>query len=263
MLAKRIYEDQQFDLLPCLGNHLEQAGCSSAELLDHCRTPGEHVPGCWALDLVLGKEALVEEEWLASRDPEAMLDHVLAARVASPRKLWLFGSAAWRRFEPNPVRKVDLEWWQEMASRILKEMDIAERFADGEASEAEILACEAIEANGSAASFARLAAHVPEGLRLANARKVIELADLLREIFGNPHRSRLSVQAYKLAPSVTELARSIYRKRHWNRMPELGDTLLSAGYPEIEVIDHCRQGKLHVRGCWALDLILDGENGKG
>jgi hypothetical protein len=30
--------------------------CTSAELLGHCREPGEHVRGCWAVDLLLGKE---------------------------------------------------------------------------------------------------------------------------------------------------------------------------------------------------------------
>jgi hypothetical protein len=30
------------------------AGCTDADLLDHLRSPGPHVRGCWAVDLVLG-----------------------------------------------------------------------------------------------------------------------------------------------------------------------------------------------------------------
>jgi hypothetical protein len=31
------------------------AGCADEELLAHCRGGGEHVRGCWAVDLLLGK----------------------------------------------------------------------------------------------------------------------------------------------------------------------------------------------------------------
>jgi hypothetical protein len=42
--------------LSILADALEDAGCSGAELLDHLRSPGPHVRGCWALDLILGKQ---------------------------------------------------------------------------------------------------------------------------------------------------------------------------------------------------------------
>ena len=38
-----------------LADALEDAGCTDAELLGHLRSPGPHVRGCWAVDLVLGK----------------------------------------------------------------------------------------------------------------------------------------------------------------------------------------------------------------
>jgi hypothetical protein len=42
--------------LSVLADALEEAGCDNADILTHCRQPGEHVRGCWAVDLILGKE---------------------------------------------------------------------------------------------------------------------------------------------------------------------------------------------------------------
>ncbi|WP_255359505.1 hypothetical protein [Gemmata sp. SH-PL17] len=42
--------------MPILGDALQDAGCDSADVLNHCREPAVHVRGCWVVDLVLGKE---------------------------------------------------------------------------------------------------------------------------------------------------------------------------------------------------------------
>lgn len=82
-LAQTIYESREWELLPQLADALEEAGCDSEELLMHLRgmesyfsvatcggqgtefiepeqgwqpLRGPHVRGCWALDLLLGKE---------------------------------------------------------------------------------------------------------------------------------------------------------------------------------------------------------------
>jgi hypothetical protein len=55
-LAQMIYDDRAFDRLPILADALEDAGCTNADILDHCRQPGEHVRGCWVVDLLLGKK---------------------------------------------------------------------------------------------------------------------------------------------------------------------------------------------------------------
>jgi hypothetical protein len=55
-LAQGIYEDRAFDRLPILADALEDAGCTQVDMLNHCRQPGEHVRGCWPVDLLLGKE---------------------------------------------------------------------------------------------------------------------------------------------------------------------------------------------------------------
>ena len=55
-IAAAIDRDRAFDRLPILADALEEAGCTNADVLLHCRQPGEHVRGCWVVDLVLGKE---------------------------------------------------------------------------------------------------------------------------------------------------------------------------------------------------------------
>jgi hypothetical protein len=52
-IAGRIYAKQSFEAMPVLADALQEAGCEAAEVLDHCRGAGEHVRGCWVIDLVL------------------------------------------------------------------------------------------------------------------------------------------------------------------------------------------------------------------
>lgn len=54
-LAKTIYDDHRFDLLPILADALEEAGCDDSEILVHCRGGGPHARGCWVVDLILEK----------------------------------------------------------------------------------------------------------------------------------------------------------------------------------------------------------------
>ena len=55
-LAEGIYADRAFDRLPILADALQDAGCEDAEILNHCRSDGPHVRGCWVVDLILGKK---------------------------------------------------------------------------------------------------------------------------------------------------------------------------------------------------------------
>jgi hypothetical protein len=60
-LAQAAYDDRlpsgtlDPDRLAVLGDALEEAGCTDAELLAHLRRPGPHYRGCFALDPLLGK----------------------------------------------------------------------------------------------------------------------------------------------------------------------------------------------------------------
>lgn len=55
-LAETIDEEGTFDLMPVLGDALEDAGCEDSTILEHVRGEGTHVRGCWALDLILGRK---------------------------------------------------------------------------------------------------------------------------------------------------------------------------------------------------------------
>ena len=54
-LAGAVYQARRFGDLPVLADMLEEAGCTDADILGHLRGPGVHVPGCWAVDHLLGK----------------------------------------------------------------------------------------------------------------------------------------------------------------------------------------------------------------
>ena len=54
-LAQAVCDERAFERLPLLADALEDAGCADADLLGHLRSPGPHVLGCWAPDVLLGK----------------------------------------------------------------------------------------------------------------------------------------------------------------------------------------------------------------
>lgn len=55
-IARAMHEDGLFDRLPILADALEEAGCTNAEILTHCRGPDPHVRGCWVIDGILAKD---------------------------------------------------------------------------------------------------------------------------------------------------------------------------------------------------------------
>jgi hypothetical protein len=62
-LAQAVYDERELPSghldaarLAVLADMLEEAGCSDPNLLGHLRGPGPHVRGCWAVDLLTGRE---------------------------------------------------------------------------------------------------------------------------------------------------------------------------------------------------------------
>jgi hypothetical protein len=97
-----------------------------------------------------------------------------------------------------------------------------------------------------------------------------EQVALVHDIFGNPFRVHLSLEAALFAWGngiIANLARAAYDDRNLPagtldnaRLVVLADALEEAGGDDPELLGHLRrQGQGHVRGCWALDLVL----GKG
>jgi len=85
------------------------------------------------------------------------------------------------------------------------------------------------------------------------------LAELLREIFGNPFRP-VSFDPAWWTSTALALAKGIYDDRAFDRLPILADALQEAGCDSDGILNHLRDATApHVSGCWALDLVL----GKG
>jgi hypothetical protein len=62
-LAEAAYEERVLPAgtldnarLAVLADALQEAGCDDSGLLEHLRGPGPHVPGCFAIDAILGRE---------------------------------------------------------------------------------------------------------------------------------------------------------------------------------------------------------------
>jgi len=84
---------------------------------------------------------------------------------------------------------------------------------------------------------------------------------LLRDIRGNPFRPATVDKRWLTwnEETVTRIATAVYAERAFDRLPILADALEDAGCDDADLLDHLRGPGPHVRGCWALDLIL----GKG
>jgi hypothetical protein len=205
---------------------------------------------------------MTEEEWLACENVEQMLDFL--EDQASQRKVWLFACAICRRIpgylDSTPDRL---------------SLEAAERHFDGVDSLEEMH--EHFPATNWDIRFYRLdpwnaldralesicgeilvpsTAYASEDERdEALAREWAELANLLREIVGNPFRPVTIKPAWRI-PAVTALAQSVYDDRRFQDLPILADALEEAGCTNADLLSHLRGPGPHVRGCWALDLIL-------
>jgi hypothetical protein len=92
-------------------------------------------------------------------------------------------------------------------------------------------------------------------LKRCGEKKDEQLAELIRDIFGNPFRP-VTLDPRWLTASVLDLARAIYDERAFEWMPILADALMDAGCGHEDILLHCRGNGPHVRGCWVVDLLL-------
>ncbi|WP_239465452.1 hypothetical protein [Gemmata sp. SH-PL17] len=290
-LAAQMYESRDFSAMPILADALQDEGCTSAAVLDHCRGPGPHVRGCWVVDQVLGKghgRLMTEAEWLTGAEPRLMVK--LLSGTVSDRKLRLFACAFYHR-----LSCVAGDSFADAA------VEIAERFADGHAT-ADELSGAATEVSAARDALDYSMANRPAHVALDLARDVTrpdagqgagditrqcaflcangpfrtlgrlwwtadhrsvrnDMAaqmDLLRDIFGNPFRPVAFSPAWRTDTAVA-LASQMYESRDFRAMPVLADALQAAGCDNADVLDHCRAPGLHARGCWVVDLVLGKE----
>lgn len=205
-----------------------------------------------------------EADWLSSMDPDQLLDF-LHGKV-SDRKLRLFACAATRRF---------LHWLDTEHDR--RAIDIAEQMADGTVPQQEygdahirgfdhdLGSDDAYYSAIGAVCIAevRAAEDLGDGLpsevyRESEAREREVLCALLRDIVGNPFRPNRVDHRWLTwnGGAVVKLAATIYDERIFNRLPVLADALEAAGCTDERLLPHCRLPGEHVRGCWAIDLLL-------
>jgi len=78
---------------------------------------------------------------------------------------------------------------------------------------------------------------------------------VLRDIFGNPFRP-ITLNPRCRTANIVSIAQGIYDERRFQEMPILADAIEDAGCNNRDILNHCRQPGVHVRGCWVVDLIL-------
>jgi hypothetical protein len=124
------------------------------------------------------------------------------------------------------------------------------------------LAATATQATVAAAAAAQAATFAGGGEPPAQAV-------LLRDIFGNPFRPPPRPQVAWLTwndGTVRRLAEAIYNERSLpkghldgTRIGVLADALEDAGCADPDLLGHLRGLGPHLRGCWAVDLLLGKE----
>jgi len=219
---------------------------------------------------------MTEAEWLECTEPQMMLEFLKGK--ASDRKLRLFTVACCRSIWPSLTHQ---------RSRLA--VEVAEQYADGNSTEPELHKAHSCALNAAATHsygkirrklvlsdgrqtieagrlyFAGQVAHVHKPFLIGRLRWVCLDEQLktvspsfLREIICNPFRP-LSFNLSWQTSTVQQLAEAIYQEKAFDRLPILADALEDSGCDNAELLNHFRQPGEHVRGCWALDLVLGKE----
>ena len=216
---------------------------------------------------------VTEAEWLASDDLLLVLETLepwAADEEVSDRKLRLFACACCRRM------------WHLLTDETRQHtVELAERYADGEATEEEIIdrrrmtflgteqdrgnepvvvRCCLMQGDIRGDTYDYLMKILHELLKPTVKPHLTEEgaaeAFLCRDIFGNPFNP-VSFDPSWLTSTVTALAQQMYDSRDFSAMPILADALQDANCDDPQILEHCRGLGPHVRGCWVCDLCLN------
>ncbi len=218
---------------------------------------------------------MTEDEWLMGSDPTPMLAYHWDKM--SDRKLRLFGIAcvrfSWHRlkdersknavetaeqFVEGTVDIIEVQTAADGAFEVRDELfDLGNRYQIGERVDLERRLDVANAAAFTAAGYG--GGDYPIGYRpypdCFPSNKPRVRCTYLRDIFGNPFHPVVADPAW-FAPTVVSIADALYRDRAFDRLPILADALEEAGCTNADLLLHCRQPGEHVRGCWAVDLVL-------
>lgn len=234
------------------------------------------------------RNPMTESEWLACTDPGPMVEFL--RDKASDRRLRLFACACcrniWHLVEDQPNRQA-VEIVERHADgnateeeKTLADENVVSADKDGRepdpddnqawaAYEAQtavwqclsltpLEACKQVPASAASAVSDAVGNSSSDSWKSAMGKEAAEQAKILVDIFGNPFRPA-TLDPTWLTPTVKALAQSIYTDRTFDQMPALADALVKSGCANEEILDHLRGPGPHVRGCWALDLVLGKE----
>jgi hypothetical protein len=232
---------------------------------------------------------MTEEQWVATSDPQAMLQHMRGH--GSDRKFRLFACACCRRIWdlfPDPANRHLVAVVEDHPDGNYRHNFFGEAPAQGVAPapalQAAALASSARERESgdktaywaakylgrgfykmsAAESAVSVALRASASLGAAPEQQSLERrhqADLIRCIFGGRWRPAALDPGWLAWNDSTarRIAEGIYDERAFDRLPILADALEDAGCNDAVLLTHLRGPGPHVRGCWAVDLILDKE----
>jgi hypothetical protein len=214
---------------------------------------------------------MTEAEWLAFDQADQLWRYPSVQMWLTRRKAALFGAACvratdgtgkqrrlWKAVEAVE-RAVDTGDWAEVA-RVHRAADAAcGKVRQRSTTHFWALAAMWLTGEGTSWPFhapGELIAASSATARRSAGRLRRSYADILRDIVGNPFRPVAFDPAWR-TDTVVSLTKGMYESRDFSPMPILADALQDAGCDSEPILSHCRDETLtHVRGCWAVDLIL-------
>lgn len=205
-----------------------------------------------------------EREWLSCTEPEKMLSflrHNPSYRSLSHRRLRLLACACCRLV------------WNRMLDQLSKDaVGVAEDFAEGLASrdERRAIADKVHKRWGDYTPDEAADAALSRNPHFAashacSCTERAGCAPVLRDIIANPFRPITLSPAWR-TPTILALAQAAYDHRLMpsgqlepDRLAVLADALEERGCDNAEILSHLRGDGPHVRGCWAVDLVMGRE----
>lgn len=209
---------------------------------------------------------MTEEQWFATNGVRKLLAH-LSKHHRADRKLRLFAVACCRRRLNNNSSPRFCEVTDEVEQlaeartnrtrnrfkQLRQELAAGRSWTPAEG----WFVAGLVSATGWASSSRTTAAALGSSWWWHKSREERAIVSLLRDVIGNPFRPTRFASGWR-TENVVLLAKQMYESRDFSAMPVLADALQDAGCNSDDLLAHCRDtSAMHVRGCWALDLVLD------